>query len=100
VVANGTVYGSSRPADQFTLTHPATGTYCLESDVGASTINSASVSGTVQSQINGFEDLTMIVTSLYNTSACPSKIRIYTAKAGVLYDTPFTLTFSLSPPPD
>ena len=53
------------------------------------------MSGTVQSQINGFEDLTMILTSLYHTSACPNEIRIYTARGGALHDTTLTLTFSM-----
>ena len=39
----------------------------------------------------------MIVSSTVNTSACPGEIRIYTAKAGVLSDSPFTLTFALAP---
>jgi hypothetical protein len=87
----GTVYGGSPAATAVTVTHPATGTYC----VSVAGIIRASVSGTVQSDLNGFEDLTMTVTSLYNTSACPGEIRIYTARSGVLYDTPFTLTFSM-----
>jgi len=53
------------------------------------------MSGTVQSQINGFDDLTMILTSLYHTSACPNEIRIYTARGGALHDTTLTLTFSM-----
>ena len=92
VTAGGTIYGSSPAAASVSVTHPATGTYCV-SDNG---INTTSVSGNVQSQVDGFEDLTMIVTSLYNTSACPGEIRIYTANAGALYDTPFTLTFALN----
>jgi hypothetical protein len=90
VTASGTVYGASPGASDVTVTHPATGTYCVSS----SNIIRASVSGNVQSQINGFEDLTLVVTSLYNTSACPNNLRIYTTKAGALSDTPFTLTFA------
>jgi hypothetical protein len=74
------------------VSHPAVGVFCVSDN----DIEIASVSGTVQSQVNAFEDLTMVVTSLYGTSDCPNRIRIYTAKAGVLYDTPFTLTFALS----
>ena len=92
VTASGTVYGASPGATDVTVTHPATATYC----VPATGIIRASVAGNVQSQVNGFEDLTLVVTSLYNTSACPGELRIYTAKAGVLYDTPFTLTFARS----
>jgi hypothetical protein len=91
VTRQGTVYGTSPGASAVTVTHPAAGTYC----VSAPGIIRASVSGTVQSDLNGFEDLTMTVTSLYNTSACPNEIRVYTARAGALYDTPFTLTFSM-----
>jgi hypothetical protein len=90
VTASGTVYGASPGAADVTVTHPATGTYC----VAATGIVRASVAGNVQSQVNAFEDLTLVVTSLYNTSACPGELRIYTAKGGVLHDTPFTLTFA------
>lgn len=90
VDAGGGVYGASPGATDVTVTHPATGTYC----VSDSNIIRASVAGNVQSQVNGFEDLTLVVTSLYNTSACPGELRIYTAKGGVLHNTPFTLTFA------
>jgi hypothetical protein len=89
---SGNVHGSSPGASTVAVTRTAVGTYC----VSAEGIVRASVSGTVQSFVNAFEDLTIVVTSLYNTSACPGEIRIYTAKAGALYDTPFTLTFSMS----
>jgi hypothetical protein len=90
VTALGAV-DSSSGAKFVTVTHPATGTYCVTDDG----IEGSSVSGNVQSEVNGFEDITMIVTSLYNTSACPGDIRIYTAKSGALYDSPFTLNFAL-----
>ncbi len=57
-----------------------------------------SVAGNVQSQVNGFEDLSLVVTSLYNTSACPNDLRIYTSKGGALADTPFTVTFARQAP--
>lgn len=87
--ASGNVYGASPGAAGVTATHPAAGTYCVD----ASHIVRASVAGTIQSQVNGFTDITMVVTSLYNTSACNGTIRIYTAQAGALADSPFTLTF-------
>lgn len=89
VAANGTIHGASAAASDVVVTHPAAGTYCVSSQ----NIVRDSVSGNVQSQVNGFEDLTMVVTSLYNTSACPNDLRIYTALDGTLHDTPFTLTF-------
>lgn len=92
VQSDGSIYGSSPGASNVTVTHPATGTYCV-SDTG---IQRASVTGNVQSYINGFEDLSLIVTSLYNTSACDGQIRIYTTKNAALADQPFTLVFALS----
>ena len=90
VTAAGTVYAASEGASDVAVSHPAAGTYC----VSATDIARASVAGNIQSQVNGFEDLSLIVTSLYNTSACPGDLRIYTARNGVLADSPFTLTFA------
>ena len=92
VTVDGTIYGRSGGASNVTVTHPATGTYC----VSGTGIQRDSVTGNVQSQVNGFEDLSLIVTSLYNTSACPNEIRIYTTKDAALSDEPFTLVFALS----
>jgi hypothetical protein len=92
VTSDGTIYGSSPGAKNVSVTHPATGTYC----VPLTGIQRASVTGNVQSDVNGFEDLGLIVTSLYNTSACPGEIRIYTTKNAALADQPFTLVFALS----
>lgn len=92
VTSDGTIYGSSPGASHVTVTHPTTGTYCV-SNTG---IQGASVTGNVQSQVNGFEDLSLVVTSLYNTSACPNEIRIYTTLNAALADQPFTLVFALS----
>ena len=90
VTSEGTVYSASPGASDVTVTHPATGTYC----VSAADIERASVAGNIQSQVNGFQDLSLIITSLYNTSACPGELRIYTALNGALSDSPFTLTFA------
>jgi hypothetical protein len=92
--ASGNVYGSSPGAEGILVTRPATGTYCLPDD----RILRPSLSGAIQSQVNGFEDLSLSITSLYNTSACPGQIRIYTATAGVLADNPFTLHFQMRSP--
>lgn len=92
VTSNGSLMGSSPGASDLAVTHPATGTYC----VPVKGIARSSVTGNVQSQVNGFEDLNLIVTSLYNTSACPNEIRIYTTKNAALSDQPFTLVFALS----
>lgn len=92
VTSDGTVYGASKGASNVTVTHPATGTFCVSSDG----INRASMTGNVQSHINGFENLTLIITSLYNTSACPNELRIYTTLNGALSDQAFTLVFALS----
>jgi hypothetical protein len=94
VLSNGDIRASSPDAADVaaSITHPAVGTYCMSEDH----VDSSSVAGNVQSQLNGFTDLTMVVTSLYNTSACPGLTRIYTATGGTLDDSPFTLTFSRS----
>jgi hypothetical protein len=91
----GNVVQNSPGAAGITVTKPAAGTYCLPTG----SILRGSVSGAIQSDLNGFEDIALVITSLYNTSACPGDIRIYTAKAGVLEDSPFTLTFQLAEPP-
>lgn len=90
VTADGTIYNASPGASDVTVTHPATGTYCVSS----TDIERASVAGNIQSQINAFQDLSLVITSLYNTSACPGEVRIYTALGGALSDSPFTLTFA------
>jgi hypothetical protein len=92
VTDNGSIYGHSPGAHNVTVTHPATGTYCVSS----AGVDRSSMTGNVQSHINGFEDLTLIITSLYNTSACPNDLRIYTTKDGALADEAFTLVFALS----
>lgn len=94
VRSDGSIQGSSPGASSLTVTRPAVGTYCVSR---GETI-ADSMAGNVQSQVNAFEDLTMIVSSTVNTSACPGEIRIYTATAGVLADNPFTLTFAIAKP--
>jgi hypothetical protein len=89
VESSGDVYGASPDAADVTVSRVAEGTYC----VSAHGIERASVAGSIQSQVNGYTDITLVITSLYNTSACNGSLRIYTAQAGVLDDSPFTLTF-------
>lgn len=90
VGSDGTVLGASVGASDVTVTHPAAGTYCIS----PTNIVRQSVSGNIQSQVNAFQDLTLVITSLFNTSACPGELRIYTALNGALSDSPFTLTFA------
>ena len=92
VIDNGTIGGHSHGLPDVSVTHPAAGTYCV--DIGRD-YQRYSVSGVVQSHINGYEDLRMTVTSFYNTSACPGTIRIYTTVGTTLTDEAFTLTLSL-----
>jgi hypothetical protein len=92
VLDNGDIAGSSPGARGVTVTHPAMGTYCITDDG----IVGRSVTGNVQSHINGFEDLTLIVTSLYNTGQCPGNIRIYTTLDSALSNQAFTLVFALA----
>ena len=89
VDSDGAIIGASAAATDVTVTHPATGTYCVSS----ADIARASVTGTIQSQVNGYENLNLIITSLYNTSACPGELRIYTTLNSALANEPFTLTF-------
>jgi hypothetical protein len=92
VASDGSIFGASPGASSVTVTHPATGTYC----VSGNAIDRTSVTGNVQSSVNGFEDLTLVITSLYNTSACPNDIRIYTTANSALSDEAFTLAFAVS----
>lgn len=76
-----------------TVSRVATGTYCFTKGK----ILDSSVAGSVQNDLNGFQDLTMVVSFTVNTTASNEKWVVYTAKSGALSNHRFTLTFALAP---